>query len=554
MKRIGLLLFVLLILISPCFGQANQDSGVRFSSLSGEVSVRPNADDDDSYEFAEMDMVLNNNDRIRTIEKSSAILSFADLSTFVLKEESVIVLDVGDEKNSKVNLIAGKIWVNVKKMVVDGNMDIEMNQAVAGIKGTNITCSTNASEDRIQVLRGVAEVLIRESRQTITVKEGEELIVKRGSEPQKIEIDVIEQQKEWEEAVSKMGEMLELGELPDVLRQIMDSEASEFAKISNTFQHLSSHEVAKEEEVLGLKKDAERFVGVILEDSLILASARRKVAEALADPATTSATKASLGTLSKTIADAAARQQTLQTELAKIMRYKFKLSKAGEGVAIEVDMLNTELAQLVTEIDVIRAQVAANPTGMSQEWFVESLNVCNLTITKLDELARKVDDLLSGHSTEKALQALLKNIASQQKAVATLMRSLKVIEIDSAKLIELSQIDDVLSDQLVSLQSEIDAYSSLHGTTATDKERRLTSSIRIMSSYARTRRLYVNAQRLYDSTMRATAGSKFKTSEQEEVENLWQNISDRFQQLGIVAQELESNIKDLENQLNTLLK
>jgi hypothetical protein len=54
--------------------------------------------------------------------------------------------------------------------------------------------------------------------------------------------------------------------------------------------------------------------------------------------------------------------------------------------------------------------------------------------------------------------------------------------------------------------------------------------------------------------MRSTASAKYKTAEQEEVETLWQNISDRFQQLGIVADELQANIEDLESQLRQLLK
>jgi polyhydroxyalkanoate synthesis regulator phasin len=75
-----------------------------------------------------------------------------------------------------------------------------------------------------------------------------------------------------------------------------------------------------------------------------------------------------------------------------------------------------------------------------------------------------------------------------------------------------------------------------------------------MDNYSRVRRNYLSAQRLYDSVMRSTASAKYKTAEQEEVETLWQNISDRFQQLGIVADELQANIEDLESQLRQLLK
>ncbi len=85
-------------------------------------------------------------------------------------------------------------------------------------------------------------------------------------------------------------------------------------------------------------------------------------------------------------------------------------------------------------------------------------------------------------------------------------------------------------------------------------ERRLKASARIMDSFARVKRSYTKAQRLYDSTVRSSAGAKYKTSEQEELDSTWRNISDRFQQLGIVAQQLETNMADLERQLAEFLK
>ena len=75
-----------------------------------------------------------------------------------------------------------------------------------------------------------------------------------------------------------------------------------------------------------------------------------------------------------------------------------------------------------------------------------------------------------------------------------------------------------------------------------------------MDSFARVKRLYAKAQRLYDNTVKAAARSAFKTSEHEELESTWQNISDRFQQLGIVAEQLQTNIQDLERQLAEFLK
>ena len=94
------------------------------------------------------------------------------MTTFVMKPECEIILSSPPEKDNKIKLLAGKVWVNVKKMVKDGTLDVEMSQAVAGIKGTNITCSStqDGSENRVRVLRGVARVLIKETKEEVDVK------------------------------------------------------------------------------------------------------------------------------------------------------------------------------------------------------------------------------------------------------------------------------------------------------------------------------------------------------------------------------------------------
>jgi hypothetical protein len=74
---------------------------------------------------------------IITGPRSGLILSFPDLSTFVVGPETTLVFKkVEKRKETKLELVASNIWVNVKKMLKDGTMEVTMNQAVAGIKGT----------------------------------------------------------------------------------------------------------------------------------------------------------------------------------------------------------------------------------------------------------------------------------------------------------------------------------------------------------------------------------------------------------------------------------
>lgn len=131
---------------------------VRFGDLYGEVNVRPNCADDDAYIFAELDTPLRHDDRIKTLPRSGAILSFSDLSTFVMGEDSTIVLDIANERESKLGLVAGRVWVNLQRMVDDGSFEVEMGQAVAGIKGTTFIAEESDSGSVVKVFEGVVEV------------------------------------------------------------------------------------------------------------------------------------------------------------------------------------------------------------------------------------------------------------------------------------------------------------------------------------------------------------------------------------------------------------
>jgi hypothetical protein len=637
MRRAGLLVFAVFFLLSACVVQA-KDSGVRFSDLSGDVQVRPD-EDRLAWDFAELDMLLQVMDHIQTKQESSAILSLADMTTFVMKPNSEIILNTESEKENKIKLLAGKVWVNVKKMVKDGSMDVEMSEAVAGIKGTNITCSSSEdrTENRVKVLRGVARVTILETREQITVETGEELVIKKGAKPEKQQINIEEEQKDWEKQTSQLGQSIQLNEVPDVIRKISEMEAQEIARLKADFEKLLSLDSVDAIDALTLQKDAERFIGVVLEDNIILGSMKKKVDQALGTPGISQNQRAEMAGLLREISNVTNSILSYREEAEKIMRYQFRIGALPDDVAAEIEMAVNEVNNIVTEsdaiqtgmetidasvesvqmeleeiraaVDAIQAEVNNNPSGRSQDWFKESqeylqnilenpeelfekaqaiiemlkersdnvqaLNEKNLTLSEqsqdiselypTDASAIGLNKLVA--QTQATLQSLTKQIAQAQTSsqdvlkqtgelqslIALLIKALQVPYVDPAVIVEMQQIDDVMSDQMVLLQNEITSYNSIDSATTDIAERRLQSSLKIMDNYARVRRNYLSAQRLYDSIMRSAQTTSFKTSEMEDVESIWQNVSDRFQQLGIVADELQSNIESLESQLRQWL-
>jgi hypothetical protein len=527
-------------------GRGQPTPGARFAGLSGQVEVRPESDED-AWDFAKMGMVLNVEDHIKTGPRSSAILSFKDLSTFVMKPETEIILSTPPEKESKIQLVAGNIWVNVKKMAKDGTMEVTMNQAVAGIKGTNITCQTDENEDRIQVLRGLAEVLIRETQETILVNEGEELVVKRGGQSDKLEIDVVKAQELWKEEVEKLGDSIDVDEIPDVIRDMLDADAEEFGALLDEFKSFSA-EGGTEEEIMEFKKDVERFVGVLLEDTVILASLRTKIDGLLSEAAGDAAQRMTLAGLSKLIGDASSKISGYQSEAGKMLKAKFK-AIAVDGM--DPSSLVQDVAAVWETVSDILRELQSNPSGLTQDWFLEARDECTQALEDFAELAVEVQEALSQSPQNQELLALAKQISGYQQQVAGLMRDLNVVEVDESTVTEIQETEEVMADTIYALQGEIAKYNADAATAA--PERRLADSLRILSNFSTARRLYNNAQRLYTSTLKSASGQKFKSAEQQEMEETFERLDTTFQKLGVVADELKSRLDELESQLGGML-
>lgn len=148
-----------------------EDSGARFSSMTGEVETRH--ENDTEWNFAKLDTVLYVLDHVKTGEESQAIIGFADLSTFLLKDESEIVITTPPKKDSKLRLVGGRIWVNVKKMVTEGTMEVEMSQAIAGSRGTRFILTETGNESKIEVTEGTVAYRSKTDGTEVMVSAGE---------------------------------------------------------------------------------------------------------------------------------------------------------------------------------------------------------------------------------------------------------------------------------------------------------------------------------------------------------------------------------------------
>ena len=154
------------------------DSHIRFNDFYGEVKIRPDCEEDDSYELVDLDTEIYVCDRIKTEEESGAILGLEDMSTYVIKPESVLIIHTYEEEVPRIVFIAGAIWGNFKKLAEGKSMKCEMSECVAGILGTIFALEESSQGSKVWVFAGKVEVTNKKTGKKTTLNAGQNITVK----------------------------------------------------------------------------------------------------------------------------------------------------------------------------------------------------------------------------------------------------------------------------------------------------------------------------------------------------------------------------------------
>jgi len=173
-----------------------QDSGARFTDFFGEVTVAPSSDPYNESP-AELDMILSVGDYIRTQEESCAIISFGDMTTFILQPNTTVIMDSPPGKKSSWSILGGKIWANVGKIAQDGTMDVKMNQAVAGIKGTTFVLEETGDRSVIKVIEGKVEFTSLADNSKVLVESGSTISATLEGLSEQATFDVGAEKNKW---------------------------------------------------------------------------------------------------------------------------------------------------------------------------------------------------------------------------------------------------------------------------------------------------------------------------------------------------------------------
>lgn len=149
------------------------DSHIRFNDFYGEVKKRCNFEEDDSYEFVDLDDVVYENDRIKTEEESGAILGLEDMSTYVIKSESVLIIHTEEGNESKLEMLIGSMWTNIKKMAAGKSLEVEMSQCVCGINGTIVAFEETGGKSNIYLFAGSVTVTSKKGTDKVNLQPGQ---------------------------------------------------------------------------------------------------------------------------------------------------------------------------------------------------------------------------------------------------------------------------------------------------------------------------------------------------------------------------------------------
>lgn len=177
-----------------------KDSGIRFSDIWGEVELAAcNGIMDEEWYLPELGDVLHVEDHIRTGLDSGAVLSLTDMTTFKMRPNTEIVLSDPPQSESKIRLVAGKVWTNLKRMAEGKDLKIEMSQAAAGIKGTILVTSDDGESSTLKVIEGEVEFTNRQTGASVLIKQGEAIEAKGNQVSSVTTFDVDQEKKNWED-------------------------------------------------------------------------------------------------------------------------------------------------------------------------------------------------------------------------------------------------------------------------------------------------------------------------------------------------------------------
>jgi len=345
---------------------------------------------------------------------------------------------------------------------------------------TTISIRVDGEENRIEVLRGLAVVLLREIGAARSAS------------------------GDARDGLASIVATVGLEEIPELVRQLRMASSDELLETRNAFTRLDGSDGVSPEAALQFKKDSERLLGTLRADQLLLQAFSQKIDAAL-EAAPNPETRNQLTAYQQMVRDTSRQLQASTSELDKMLRFDFRPSPPA------VDTLATELKNRLAAISEvlggIQSQLAGEAGSLSQDWFRERNDDTGQQLEELGMMSQRVQSALETNPSNPELLAIQKAIQQQLNQSTRLLRSLVVVEISPATLVRMQEMSDLMSNVLRILLNETEAPL---GENIDRREASIAEQNRRIAEFLR------QAKALYDEISARLGSQQYITAEQAE--------------------------------------
>ncbi len=579
--KIFLMIALAIAIALPVVAGERKDSDIRFNDFYGEVKIRPNAEEDDAYEFAELDTIIYEDDRIKTEEDSGAILGLRDMSTFVIKPETTLIIRTEDGNTNKFEMLAGCIWGNIKKMSEGKNLDFEMSQCVAGIKGTILRLhqSKDKNTNKIDVINGLAEVRSKLTGKVFHVPAGSSLTLKADGSSKSTPIKSSEVKQELLQDLEKMDDKLDDNQIKNKLmeqskniRETTGRFESEYTvlvgEMNEKVQNKDKDGLIKvANKVENLRIESSRFKGALEELNATISAANKKDTKTQAFvKSAIIARENCLRTIKKIeglVAKVNSSLVKLQgASLENLTGHKQEENQLKEEKEIDLDLdenIQESIESVSSSIESVfneaKESIDSVMEGSSYSDFKNAADMCEKYMNDLNRLSSEIAAIPVNSKTSSLISNLRSKYESNYKFIQKAMRNFaSVPEISSSMIKTISDIEETVPTYASEVRKYLAEYNSIERSHNGEAQKRFIKTVTsCLAKYDKMGRSYEKANRMYSQVQKSFNSSSYKTSEYNQVEDAFEKIEQAMNDLDNEASELSSCLENLKNQLEDVL-
>lgn len=168
------------------------------ADYSGEVKIRCFDEEDDSYEFVDLDTPIYGNDLIDLHDdESKVVLSYYNGAMRFYYYGECRVHIINEREQNKLEMLFGSMIGNIKRMAEGKLLDVEMSEIALGINGTIFAVKETGSQSSAWLFAGSVTAKSKRTGKRITLQPGQCVSAGRNGVMNVQDFDIEKEAKKW---------------------------------------------------------------------------------------------------------------------------------------------------------------------------------------------------------------------------------------------------------------------------------------------------------------------------------------------------------------------